>query len=282
MKTLRESLELIHGDVLKAGFQALCTKDGYGLQGIIWALSICASNCAISKACRLCPVYLLTLKLQGMNFKAEMQIENILDPLRLKHPRFVFVCPQGDLFHEDIPTWFIARVMAVIDNCPDHLFSVLTKRADRMGKLFSSSWFWKLVEAEGKILFGSGFFLRETVGDNVLAGVTIESQEYMYRADIFLVLPRSMIRVVYASPLLSHLDLSEVVRQECGWTVQNKELGNSYGDPRPCKDEWVLSLYEQCRDADIPFYTQDRWTPELIGRLGPYCREFPRHKFYKW
>jgi protein gp37 len=41
----------------------------------------------------------------------------------------------SDLFHEDVPDEFIARVFDVMVRANHHTFQVLTKRADRMAAL---------------------------------------------------------------------------------------------------------------------------------------------------
>ncbi len=53
-------------------------------------------------------------------------------PLRWKRPRTIFVNSMGDLFHEDVPDYWIDKIFAIMALCPQHTFQVLTKRADRM------------------------------------------------------------------------------------------------------------------------------------------------------
>lgn len=49
-------------------------------------------------------------------------------PLRWRKPRRVFVNSLSDLFHDDVPTEFIAQVFATMAEAPRHHFQVLTKR----------------------------------------------------------------------------------------------------------------------------------------------------------
>jgi protein gp37 len=56
----------------------------------------------------------------------------LLQPLRWKRPRRIFVCAHGDLFHDSVPDEWIDRVFAVMALAPRHQFQVLTKRAERM------------------------------------------------------------------------------------------------------------------------------------------------------
>lgn len=55
-------------------------------------------------------------------------------PLHWKKPRKIFVQSMGDLFHEDVPDEFIAKVWDVMWKCSQHTFLVLTKRPERMKK----------------------------------------------------------------------------------------------------------------------------------------------------
>jgi protein gp37 len=56
----------------------------------------------------------------------------VTEPLRWKKPRAVFVNSMGDLFHESVPDAWIDQVFAVMALCPQHVFIILTKRAERM------------------------------------------------------------------------------------------------------------------------------------------------------
>lgn len=58
--------------------------------------------------------------------------DRLIDPLRWTRPRRVFVNSMSDLFHEAVPDAFIDRVFAVMALSQQHIFQVLTKRAERM------------------------------------------------------------------------------------------------------------------------------------------------------
>ncbi|WP_279480297.1 phage Gp37/Gp68 family protein [Aureimonas sp. SK2] len=62
-------------------------------------------------------------------------------PLRWRRPRMIFVCAHGDLFAEGVPDEWIDRVFAVMALAPQHVFQVLTKRADRMRAYLSGNRF---------------------------------------------------------------------------------------------------------------------------------------------
>jgi len=281
IKTAQELLE----EFLKSGFQAKFLKDRWGRQGKGWPLSTCASDCAISKGCHNCPVFKLEQERRAQGTckrqKAVFLEENLGMPESLTTPRALFAFPQGDMFHSDITDWNIATVMAVVDNNPGHLFTLLTKRSERMGELFGSNEFWSLVEKAGKARYGPDFRLRKTFGDNVFAGVSVEEQAYVLRTEVYRHLPATMSWVLFVSPMLGSVVLPAWVLRSLAWAVQNKEIGGTYSKPRPCRNEWVVSLTAQCDEYGVPFHTQDRFTPEMLGRLGVDCREFPNHKFFQ-
>ncbi|MBY8826097.1 DUF5131 family protein [Sphingomonas colocasiae] len=56
----------------------------------------------------------------------------LLQPLRWRKPKRIFVCAHGDLFHEAVSDDVIDAVFAVMALCPQHIFQVLTKRPERM------------------------------------------------------------------------------------------------------------------------------------------------------
>lgn len=56
----------------------------------------------------------------------------LLDPLKWRRPRMIFVCAHGDLFAENVPDEWIDQVFSVMALAPQHTFQVLTKRPERM------------------------------------------------------------------------------------------------------------------------------------------------------
>ena len=57
------------------------------------------------------------------------------DPIRWTKPRKIFVNSMSDLFHEDVPDDYIAKVCRVMLAADWHAYQVLTKRAGRMASL---------------------------------------------------------------------------------------------------------------------------------------------------
>ena len=54
--------------------------------------------------------------------------ERLDQPLRWKKSQVIFVCSQGDLFHDDVPDEFVDKLFAIMALCGPHEFLLLTKR----------------------------------------------------------------------------------------------------------------------------------------------------------
>jgi protein gp37 len=61
----------------------------------------------------------------------------LMQPLRWKKPRTIFVCSMTDLFYEGHQDQWLDKVFSVMTMCPQHTFIVLTKRPERMREYIS-------------------------------------------------------------------------------------------------------------------------------------------------
>ncbi|HUG77923.1 MAG TPA: DUF5131 family protein, partial [Burkholderiales bacterium] len=98
--------------------------------------------------------------------------------------RTVFVNSMSDLFHDDIPDAYIARVFETMRACPQHTFQVLTKRAERLEVLAPKLLPWP---------------------PNVWIGVSVEDGRVIGRIDALLRMP-AKIRFLSLEPLIGPLD----------------------------------------------------------------------------
>lgn len=64
--------------------------------------------------------------------KVTLDEKALLQPLRWKKPRRIFVNSLSDLFHPNVPDEWVDRIFAIMALCPQHTFQVLTKRPERM------------------------------------------------------------------------------------------------------------------------------------------------------
>jgi len=109
------------------------------------------SGCTpISEGCQNCYAKRMANRLRGRYdypgddpFKVTLHPEKLVEPLKWKKRRRVFVCSMGDLFHEKVEEWMIDEIFGVIlacrilNNIPDHKFMILTKRPERMKQYFT-------------------------------------------------------------------------------------------------------------------------------------------------
>jgi protein gp37 len=180
----------------------------------------------------------------GPGFLLTLHEDKIEEPLQWREPRRVFVNSMSDLFHRDVPPHFVEGVFRTMKKCPRHQFQVLTKRPKRMQQVVSAF----PVE------------LREL--PNVWLGVSIENDEYTWRAD-YLRLTPAAVRFLSLEPLLGplpSLNLSSI-----DWAIVGGESGANF---RPIDPAWVRQLRDRCRAHRVAFFFK-QWggrTPKAGGR----------------
>lgn len=187
----------------------------------------------ISQGCKFCYAEVMTKRLQAMGlekyqdgFKVRVHPEELLRPYEWKTSKVVFVNSMSDLFHEDIPLEYIKMVFGVMNNCRQHQFQVLTKRAERLAE-FSTELRWT---------------------ENIWMGVSVENQKVVERIK-YLKKALAKIKFLSLEPLigpLPNLDLTGI-----NWVIVGGESGRR---PRPMKPEWVKDIREQCEQAGVAFF----------------------------
>lgn len=70
-------------------------------------------------------------------FKVTSHPSCLDDPYTWK-PSMIFVNSMSDLFHDEVPLEFIKQVFSVMNNTPQHIYQILTKRADRFATVADS------------------------------------------------------------------------------------------------------------------------------------------------
>ncbi len=159
-------------------------------------------------------------------FAVRLQPDMVDMPRFWKSPRVVFVNSMSDLFHPEIPLEFIQRVFKTMNECPQHQFQVLTKRARRLLHL-SQHLTWS---------------------PNIWAGVSVENSKYAYRSALLKNVPAA-IRFLSVEPLLGHI--GSLPLEGIHWVIVGGESGSH---ARPMNREWVTDIFRQCRDARVPFF----------------------------
>src|ERR1700752_3351674 len=90
----------------------------------------------ISPGCKHCYAERFAERFRGVKghpyeqgFDLRLVPEKVIEPLRWKRPRGIFVNSMSDLFHDDVPLPYIKDVFAVMNRADWHQYQVLTKRA---------------------------------------------------------------------------------------------------------------------------------------------------------
>jgi protein gp37 len=216
----------------------------------------------VSEGCEHCYAEAIAKRFwKGRSF-SDIQIHNerMFEPLHWTKPKRVFVDSMGDLFHPEVPSSFIDQIINIMENNPEHMFYVLTKRADRMEEYNYSPYLYKR--------------------RNIWFGVTIENQTraderlpHLFNADVTQ-------RFVSCEPLLGEIDLFP-------WLEESPEDTSHLGHPpyivldlviigcetgpgaRECKTEWVKSLIDQCTEAKVEYFLKpSKRMTEIRKELG--------------
>src|SRR5216110_179159 len=96
----------------------------------------------VSPGCKHCHAETFAERFRGVpghpfeqGFDLRLVPEAVELPLRWRRGRLVFVNSMSDLFQDEVPLDFIRSVFAVMRDCPQHQFQLLTKRAERLAEL---------------------------------------------------------------------------------------------------------------------------------------------------
>jgi protein gp37 len=205
-------------------------------------------------------------------------------PLKRKKPTVYAVW--NDLFHEDVPVNFLEDALAVMTNCPQHTFLVLTKRAYRLNLMTSDR-------------------LRVSRTDtwpitNLWLGLTVCNQrEADEKIPAFLRAPGK--KFLSIEPMLGKIDLCNIIFTDINkvdaltgtvWEygknvgyyqhqIKAVILGGETGPgARPMHPDWVRSVRDQCAEAGVPFLFKSwgSWKPcdddhvECKGHKGTAMR----------
>jgi protein gp37 len=168
----------------------------------------------------------------------------------------ILVNSMSDLFHDGVPDDHIGQVCQVMQQAHWHTFQVLTKRSERMRNMLST----RLFQAAGM--------------PHIWWGVSVENRKHgLPRIEHLQIMP-ARVRWLSIEPLLE--DLGTLNLQGIHWVVVGGESGPG---ARPMQKDWVISLRDQCRSADVPFFFKQWGGPRknVTGREldGRTYDEFP-------
>lgn len=192
----------------------------------------------VSPGCKFCYAETFAERFRGVanhpfegGFDLRLVPEKLEQPLRWRRPRKIFVNSMSDLFHEQVPVEYIARVGDAMRRADWHIFQVLTKRHARLRELLSTELRW--------------------MADlpHVAYGVSVEDRRYGVPRIRALQSTAARIRFLSIEPLLE--DLGSLDLEGIDWVIVGGESG---GHARPILREWVVGIRRQCRMQRVPFF----------------------------
>jgi len=192
----------------------------------------------ISPGCKHCYAERFAERFRGVpshpfeqGFDLRLVPGKLAEPLRWSEPRMIFVNSMSDLFQDAVPVSFILQVAATMRFADWHTYQVLTKRSKRMKEVLSGP-------------------LRECAGQkHIWWGVSVEDKKYGIPRIGDLQRAPASVRFLSVEPLLE--DLGEIPLEGISWVIVGGESGPG---ARPMKEEWVISVKEQCAVAGVPFF----------------------------
>lgn len=187
----------------------------------------------ISAGCKYCYAEVMTRRLMAMGiekysegFKIRTHFDSLNIPYTWKKPKVVFVNSMSDLFHPEVSVEFIKAVFEVMNDNPQHIFQVLTKRAERL------------------------FELHEHLNwtRNIWMGVSVEDERVTQRID-FLRQTNAKIKFLSCEPLIG--PLMNLNLKGIDWAIVGGESGRK---ARPMKEWWVWDIKQQCQEQEVAFF----------------------------
>ncbi len=187
----------------------------------------------------------------------------LIQPMRWKKSRMIFVNSMSDLFHPDVTDAQRDRIFAVIALTPHHTYQILTKRPEIAREYLKGRWQIRILDIMrdlGKIPNDTGVLLHTVNGGklpNVWLGVSIEDQATANQRIPILLDTPAAIRWVSAEPLLGPVNLREI-DIDGHFTI----------------DALAPASSQECWDSD--------WEPESHGTTFEEAQEGFREQFGHW
>lgn len=157
--------------------------------------------------------------------------DKLLEPIRWPAPKTIFVNSMSDLFQDGVPNEYITAVATVMLHANWHTYQVLTKRAERLRQLLSTT-------------------LRDAAhAPHIWWGVSVEDKKYgKPRIDHLRGAPAA-VRFLSIEPLLE--DLGPLDLTGIHWVIVGGESGPG---ARPMQPAWVRAIKEQCEKQGSLFF----------------------------
>lgn len=237
----------------------------------------------ISPGCKHCYAETFAERFKGvaghpyeLGFAPRTAPDKLLEPLKWKKPKRIFVNSMSDLFLEDFEDEYIDQVMAVMLLGYWHTYQVLTKRAERMARYLSDPSLYDRVLAAanrirqqiqghrrlGGLIYNVGISNPSKFPAKwIWFGVSVEDQTHADERIPHLLCAPAAVRFLSCEPLLGPVDIRSSMasrtRMDAGaisWVIVGGESGHG---ARSFQLEWARDIVRQCRKYGIaPFVKQ--------------------------
>lgn len=182
--------------------------------------------------------------------KVNLRPELLDLPFETKTPAVWFVAERSDLFHEDVPDYFIHDALNAIGTASHHTFLLLTKRPDRMAEVLRDHYESALINPY----------------TNLWVGTTAENPEQLDKRGPKLLQTPAIKHFLSIEPILEPVDIEPYLRtvvipkqdwskayftKGVNWVICGGESGS---DARPVHPDWVRSIRNKCYISDTPFF----------------------------
>jgi len=205
----------------------------------------------ISPGCKHCYAEAFAERFRGVKghpyergFDLRLVPSKLEEPLRWRAPRMIFVNSMSDLFHEGVPDPYIEQVASVMSEASWHTYQVLTKRSLRMHDML-----WSRLRAAAQL-------------SHIWWGVSVEDRKYGVPRIGHLRSAPASVRFLSIEPLLEDLGVLDL--DGIHWVIVGGESG--YG-ARPMREDWVLSIRDQCASAGVAFFFK-QWGGHRKSKTG--------------
>ncbi|MFB9843371.1 DUF5131 family protein [Mucilaginibacter ginsenosidivorans] len=212
----------------------------------------------ISPGCKFCYAEVMSRRLKAMGvekykdgFNIRLHPNELNTPFTWRKSKIVFVNSMSDLFHPDIPVEFIKAVFGVMNNTPQHIYQVLTKRSER------------LLELSGELNWT----------DNIWMGVSVENEKYTKRID-HLSQTGAKTKFLSIEPLIGPVKTLNL--DKIDWVIVGGESGHK---ARPVRKAWIDFVKAECERKKVAFFFKQWGKPKFnVNPDDPTIEaEHPQH-----
>lgn len=191
----------------------------------------------ISPGCKNCYMF-AGQKFRGLNPEVVVKTSTWRDPVRWQNEQAaiggvlrVFAASWSDWMIGEADLWR-ADAWRLVKETPNNFYQILTKRADRIQQCLPADW-------------GDGY-------PNVALGVSVESNDYLWRMDRLREVP-ARVRFVSGEPLLE--DISAALNLEgIDQFIVGGESGNRTHNFRPMEHQWARNIRDRCEASGTTFF----------------------------